>query len=165
MARSEEEVLSGLLPVAIGGVVKRVPVLKIRAAREWKEALAVSLARDVGSMDIKSLDSLGAVGNMAGDKILELVLAYDTSGALGGREWIEEHGDDTQVYTAFRAMLEVSFPFVNDLRSAMGQLREVLGLAAVNQAAGSLPAKSPNSPSPNGASTPRFSPAGSPTSS
>lgn len=159
-ARSEEDVVAGVLRIAIGGTVKPVPVLRIKAAREWKATLATTLTKEIGELDVDSLETLGAVGNLAGDRLLDLVVAYDTSAALGGRDWIEEHADDAQVYAAFRAMLDVSFPFVGDLRGAMAEFRGLLTQASANLAAASAPARSPSTPSPNGVSTLKRVPSG-----
>ena len=42
--------------------------------------------------------------------LLDLVVAYDVTGALGGREWIEEHADPAELRAALQAILGNVFP-------------------------------------------------------
>ena len=44
------------------------------------------------------------------------------TGALGGREWIEEHADPTELYGALRRMARVAVPFGDDLQTLVGLL-------------------------------------------
>lgn len=151
--RSEDDILAGVLRVQVGGVQKALPTLKLRAAREWKEQVAATLATSVDGFELNGTLDVANLANTAGDKVLDLVLAYDQSGALGGREWLEDHADDAQLYAVLRVCLETSFPFVHDLQSALSQVREVLGGAAIvnQQVAVSPGARPTNGRSPSGA--------------
>ena len=97
----------------------------------------------------QSADSLLGFARFTQQAILDAVVAYDRSGALGGRDWLAEHADPAQLYIAFRQMAEVVFPFVADVRSLLALLPGLLAQADV----GSSSPSSTNGPSPTGAST------------
>lgn len=145
--RNEADKMAGVIPVRWSdgngrGTMRRVPTLKRRAAREWKESLADKVG-GIGKLDVSDMDTVSGALNVGSDTIAEMVMSYDTTGVLGDAEFIEERVDDAQLYDALRAFLEVSFPFVSDLRTALSELRGLL--AAPN---------SMSSPLPLGASTP-----------
>lgn len=114
-----------------------MPTLKIRPERDWKAALLATMAESEIKVDPSLLSKggdevyqqLAPLANMAGDMILELVVKYDVSGALGGREYLEETADSAQVYAILVKCLKVAFPFVNDLRGAAGEILSLLRLA------------------------------------
>lgn len=101
--------------------------------------------------DLQKLDDLSHTLTGIADLELDALLSYDTDGALGNREWIEDHVDDGQIHDALRAVLEVAFPFVSDLRGALREIGSILalrGLAEQSQQQGST-----NGDSPSGIST------------
>lgn len=150
-ARSAEDVLAGVLRISIGGIEKRVPTLPMRASAEWQETLGAQLGGFARSLSSdQSADSLMGFARFTQDAILEAVLAYDRTGALGGREWLLEHADPSQLYAAFRQMAEVVFPFVSDVRSLLAMLPGLLAQADV----GLTSPSSTSGPSPTGDSTP-----------
>jgi hypothetical protein len=138
-ARTEEEVVTGLLAVTLGGRKKPVRVLTMRESRVWKLELVEVLGKGIGSMDLSSASDVGPVMTAAIEKITDLVVAYDVDGTLGGRDWLETNATDQEVYAAFRLMLERSFPFVKDLRTALTEIR-ALGLAGALEGAKPAPA-------------------------
>lgn len=151
--RTDDQKLRGVVPISWGGEVREVPTLKRGASRAWKEGLAQAL-QEVGNFQVTAMDSISVAGNIASDRMLDLVLEYDQTHVLGDREWIDENVDDTEVYSAFRSLLDIAYPFVSDLRGAMEEVRRLLG---------SLPSGSPDStslPSPSGGSTRRKSTGG-----
>lgn len=151
--RTEDQKLRGVVPVGWGGEVREVPTLKRGASRAWKERLSGAL-QEVGNFQVTAMDSISVAGNIASDTMLDLVLEYDQTHVLGDREWIDANVDDTEVYMAFRSFLDVSYPFVSDLRGALEEVRRLVG---------SLPSGSPgstSSPSPSGGSTRRKSTSG-----
>jgi hypothetical protein len=79
---------------------------------------------------------------LAEDTMLELIVAYDRTSALGGREWLEEHAWPRELGPIFTACVEAVFPFD---RRAGGP-----GGSAVAPSAGP---SSTSGPSPTGAST------------
>jgi hypothetical protein len=140
--RSDEDILSGVLRIAVGGVEKEVPTLSIRATREWQASLAADEASAVSDADLTPADT-SRVLDLSLTEILNIVVTYDRTAALGGREWLEEHADPAQLYEAANQMAEVAFPFARDTRML---LRALL--------ARSVAASSTNGPSPSGGSTP-----------
>ena len=149
--RAEEDVVAGVLPVPVGGIVKNLRILSMRESRAWKLSLVNAGTKGIGNLDLRSSEDVGPLIDTAADKILELVVAYDVDGTLGGREWLESKATDVEIYAVFRRCLEVSFPFVKDLRSALAELR-ALGLADLLANAASRPASSGSGASPDGAS-------------
>lgn len=149
--RTEDEIVAGLLTVTLGAIRKPLRILTMREARVWKLSLVGKLGGEIGSLDLASTKDVGPLIEAAADRILDLVVAYDVDGSLGGREWLESHASDLEVYSVFRRLLEVSFPFVRDLRTALAEIR-ALGLADLLAGGGSRPASSSNGVSPDGVS-------------
>lgn len=150
--RTPEDILAGVLRINVGGIEKRVPTLPMNASAEWQEALGAQLGGFARNLSTdQSADSLMGFARFTQQAILEAVVAYDRSGALGGREWLEENADPAQLYIAFRQMAEVVFPFVNDVRSLLAMLPGLLAQADVESGSPS----STNGLSPTGGSTPR----------
>lgn len=149
MARTPEDIAAGILRISIGGVEKRVPTLPIRASAEWQEALGAALGGFARSLAAdQSADSLVGFLAFTQGALLDAVISYDRTGALGGREWLEENADPAQLYIAFRQMAEVVAPFVTDVRSLLGMLPGLLADV------GSASPNSTSGPSPTGDSTP-----------
>lgn len=153
--RSEQEIAGGFIRVRMGGVVREIPTLKIAASRKWKDDLLVRLSA-IGERDVsfsltdgaKTMGALAPLANLATDTMVDVLLTYDTTGVLGGREWIEEHADDAEVYGALTRVLQVVFPFVGTvLEYASPLIREWL-------ASRSGASSSTNGSLPRGASTP-----------
>jgi hypothetical protein len=150
-SRSEAEITSHRgLAVTVGGRDKRVPVLPIGPMRAWKQALADRAAELYGAFGGgEDVRDWAAVKNMAiglGDVMLDLLLEYDVDGALGGREWLETHATEEEIYEAFKVMATHAFPFVRDVTKFPALLDLLLDTAAK--------ATSTSSPSPSGASAP-----------
>ena len=148
--RTPEDILAGVLRINVGGIEKRVPTLPMNASAEWQEALGAQLGGFARNLSTdQSADSLIGFARFTQQAILDAVVAYDRSGALGGREWLAEHADPAQLYIAFRQMAEVVFPFVADVRSLLAMLPGLLAQADV----GSSSPSSTNGRSPIGVST------------
>jgi hypothetical protein len=153
--RTEEQRLRGVIPITWGGEVREVPTLKRGASRVWKDAMASAL-QEVGTLQVGAVESLALAGNMAGDRMLDLVLEYDTTHVLGTREWVDENVDDTEVYQALRTFADVAYPFVSDLRGVLAEVRGMGLLGTVAAKPSALP-DSTNGRSPSGASPRRKS--------
>lgn len=150
-ARTPEDILAGVLRITVGGIEKRVPTLPMRACAEWQETLGAQLGGFARNLTAdQSADSLLGFARFTQGAILDAVVGYDRTGALGGRDWLEEHADPAQLYLAFRAMAEVAFPFVTDVRSLLALLP---GLLATSDVGSSSPS-STSGRSPTGGSTP-----------
>jgi hypothetical protein len=147
--RSPEDVLAGVLRIAVGGVEKTVPTLSIRATREWQEGLAKG--PEAFSVPVNEDDwTAASVAEFAGltlEAALDAVVSYDRTGALGGREWLEEHADPEQIHAAAMQMAEVAFPFARNGRMLLAAL-------IIRSVAGSASPNSTNGRSPTGDSTP-----------
>lgn len=152
--RTEEQRLRGVVPLTWAGEIREVPTLKRGPARAWKAELAKALG-DLGTLSATSIDSFAVAGNLASDRMLELVLAYDQTRVLGTEEWIDANVDDAEVYAAFRSLLEIAYPFVSDLRGVLGEVRAMGALVPP-----SVSPVSTSGRSPSGASAPRKSTSG-----
>ena len=146
--RSPEDVLAGVLRIAVGGVEKLVPTLPLRATREWQAQIAKGPSGF--SVPVDSDDwSASAVAEFSGmtlDTVLDIVVAYDRTGALGGRDWLEENADPAQLHAAALQMMEVAYPFAEDVTLLLAAL-------VVRTVVESGPRSSTNGRSRTGAST------------
>lgn len=133
----ETEILSGSISVVMGGQRRALPVLKINKAGPWRAAVLKVLS----GFEKADKMSAAAAMNLPAEKLLDLVVAYDLNSVLGGKAWIEENATDKEVYDAFIAMWNETFPY-------KGLARDLI--------TASLPApvKSPNGRSPSGVLTP-----------
>jgi hypothetical protein len=129
----ENEVVRGLLLFEIDGKTRPVPELKWRANREWQALLQTTFAALV------SVPSDTPEGQRTmGDAERELVLAYDSSRALGDLEDATERDIDL----IYNKLVEVAFPLA---QSPMAMLLTLV------RAAGELAlGNSTNGPSPSG---------------
>ncbi len=145
--RTPEDVIAGVLRIAVGGVERIVPTLPIRATREWQES--ISKGPEGFTVPVSDDDwTASTVADFSGltiGTILDVVVAYDRTGALGGREWLEEHADPSQLYAAARQMAGVAFPFATDLDLLLAAL-------VVRQVVASRRPSSTSTPSSTGAS-------------
>lgn len=148
--RSAEDVAAGVLRIAIGGTVREVPTLKAKYVGAWAE-LVLLTDQQGHAVKIKPLEEWTAfdVAQLAGpalDRVIELIVAYDRTGALGGREWLLENADPPQLQDALTAMLGNAFPLADS--------PEVLAATVMGQvAAASSQQRSTSGRSPAGAST------------
>ena len=148
--QTPEDAAVGILRIGIGGFVREVPTLKAKYVGSWAEQVLL-MDQEGHAVKIKPLEDWTAfdVAQLAGpalDRVIELIVAYDRTGALGGREWLEENADPPQLQTALTQMLGNAFPLADS--------PEVLAATVMGQAAaGSTPPSSTNGASPTGTST------------
>lgn len=153
--RSQEELAGGFIRVVVGGSTRNLPTLKIRAEREWKLLLAQTLGEAQVGLDFEEIrkggdaayQAMAPLANLATDLSVDLLLAYDKGGVLGGREFLEENADASEVYRALLKALKVAFPFVRDLRDAATEIRSLVGMSRL---VGSDSSSSTNGPLPTG---------------
>ncbi|HEV8546197.1 MAG TPA: hypothetical protein VGQ64_07870 [Candidatus Limnocylindrales bacterium] len=133
----------------IDGVERFVPALRAREGKAWQARFG-EIVFAAMNLDVAKGDQLMAA---VGDAITDAVLAYDAKGALGGRDWVEEHMDTRQVYELFKAILRQEFPYVVDVSDQFGGPLRALVLDAVlrrmgfsGPPAGAGPAESPPAP-------------------
>ena len=122
--RSEEDVLAGILTLSFGGTEKSLRELRINELRDWKKLFTQSLS-GLDQLDSNNTSELGQIMDVGGNTILDLVVVYDKENVLGGRGWLEENATETEVYRAFRAMLDAAFPFVRDAMGALAQVQAI----------------------------------------
>jgi hypothetical protein len=145
MARSEEEVMSGLLQIAVGGIVKAMPTLKAKYVDEWGRLLAPADGGKVPS-EWTMADVAGLSGQTA-ERLLDLIVAYDRTAALGGRDWLAENADPAQLHAAVVQMVGNAFPLAGDPAG-------LLGMMLTRSAVPSAPPSGASGASMNGTSTP-----------
>ena len=132
-APEQAEILSQKILAPIGGKVRILPVRTIAQEREWMDLVqekAGSLGEaplDLTPMGYTSLMRLGS------DVILDLVIGYDLTNSLGGREYVEANGTRREIYSIFRRLLEEHFPFTGDLGDVLTRLQGVQGLLALTR--------------------------------
>jgi hypothetical protein len=142
--RTEEEVVSGLLRIAVGGTVKAVPTLKAKYVDDWAKLLT-----PVGDFKVPREWTMGDVAAMSGGtaaRLIDLIVAYDRTAALGGREWLGENADPQELHAAVVQMMGNAFPLADDPAG-------LLGMMLIQSAVQSEPPSSTKPASTNGAST------------
>jgi hypothetical protein len=153
--RTPEDVAAGVLRFTFGGEERTCPTLKLRASREWIRAGVARLPELQAILGgDQTPDNLAALIGLGYDAALEQILEYDRTGSLGGRDWLEEHADPTELFDALRLMGHVALPFVGDLRGLLAILPGLLDGASEEPADESASTSSTSGPSPSGDSTP-----------
>ena len=145
--RSEEDVVTRVLRISVGGVVKSMPTLPARYVEEWAKLLDAATPSGLAAPNPD--EGFALIARVTNAGLLDLVVAYDRTGALGGREWLEENADPAELKAAAVQMADNAFPF--------GEAAAVIGTMVstrINQAvAQSDPPSSTNGASPTGASS------------
>jgi len=126
---AEEEAIltrSGIR-IVLGGHAKSVVPLSIVQNRAWKKRLGGLVGVAWASIAATAEDWKGLIASIAGmtDQHVELLVAYDEAqdeegkaarpGVLGGREWIEGHATEREVWTGLKAVLDEAFPQIAEL--------------------------------------------------
>lgn len=142
--RSEEDVVSGVLRITIDGAVRLVPTLKAKYVAEWAARLTAGEPGEKALVDW-TVNDTATFGAETVSRMLDLIVAYDRTGALGGREWLEEHADPAELERALEAMVGNAFPFA--------EASTLTALTISVQAAASVRPSSTNGHSTNGART------------
>lgn len=132
--RPESEAAGGFIPVSVGGQTRHLPELKRHRNREWKERFQQTVTDTLDKS--RALDDLEDVVQLiagSSDVQLDLLVAYDESGALGGREWLDTHATDREIYAALKKVVAVAFPEMPDLLTRMPQLIGLVVEAAMRR--------------------------------
>lgn len=133
------------LSLRLGGYAKTLPVLSIADNEEWQTKFSQALADKLRHVEkIKDWDGAVAVASASTSLMLDLLVEYDKSGSLGGREWLRNNATPTEIYDAFKEVAQTSYPFAKDV-SRFPALVQVL-LTQVAQ----VSERSTSSPSMNG---------------
>lgn len=134
--RPDEERAGGFISLAIGADVRQVPVLTIAANRTWKATFEAAVRKVLGRVeDVDTLDAVVGVLNDSTDLMIDLLVAYDAGGQLGGRAWIEGHATDDDVYQAMKRVTAAAYPFGIDLARMIPDLRAILATAVMRASA------------------------------
>lgn len=158
--RSEEDRATGTLRITVGNSgAKRLPTLPMKPAADWLDSLGPSIQ---AMLEAVGKDNLGAprgqdlaeLGQLPLRAMLDAVVSYDRTGALGGRTWLEENADPEQIYIAALQIGQVVFPFARSVEG-LYQAAKRLGLLELlqktfDQAGQSPTPSSTNGPSPTG---------------
>jgi hypothetical protein len=118
--RGDNEAFAGKITGTVDGEPVSIPVLRIKHAEEWRTELEVQAAV-VGTTIFEGLPGMLGMSSSMVDAMLELVIAYDRSGVLGGKEAFIEKASDGEAWLLFKEMVDASYPFVDDL-NRMGLL-------------------------------------------
>lgn len=157
--QTPEDRRAGILRFTFGGEERTCPTLKLRASREWLKGAAGRLPLLLEALGLDSDMQQAAFVDFSYETGLEVIGEYDVTGALGGREWLEDHADPAELYDALRLMGRVAVPFGNDLQSLVAILvtlvPDLFDRGAKDDGSGST--RSTSSPSLSGASTRRRS--------
>lgn len=131
MPLTDSEVLAGALDVRFGQRRVTLPILTIAQNETWQALVGQRLATDVGGLSYESLANLHRSTGATFDTVVELVLAYDLSNVLGGREVLRTEASNAQVWALFRRLLEASYPFATDLRTVALVVMDMISRAQV----------------------------------
>ena len=134
--------------IVLGGHAKSVAPLTIDRNREWKKGLSEYIGVAFGDLAASAADWTQLVTTLAAmsDQHIALLVAYDETGSLGGREWIGGHATEREVWDGLKAVLDEAFPHLAEL---LRKVPPAVLLPTVLQ----LLANSTNSPSPAGRPT------------
>lgn len=133
--RSDEQIASATITVAMGGQVRRLPVLAIDPNERWTEQFTEAIGSQLGGVSgIETLADVSAALGRSTDVLIGLLVAYDASGVLGGREWMRAHATPGEVYEAFKQVTAAAFPFGVDLAKWAPEIRSLLLRALVDEA-------------------------------
>jgi hypothetical protein len=125
--RTPEQIAGRSIVVAMGGQVRHLPVLAIRPNRDWQATFSAAIEKvlvDLPSVD--SLNDLSALATVGMERMVDLLVSYDATSALGGKEWIENNAAPAEVYEALKQVTAAAFPFGVDLARFAPELRMAL---------------------------------------
>lgn len=142
--RSEEDVLAGVLRIEVGDGVRVVPTLKAKYVGEWMARFAPPAGAKERPLRDLSVADVVAIPAQNVERLVDLMVAYDRTGVLGGRDWLLEHADPAQLQRAVEQMVANANPFAD--------AQSFLGLMLI-RAAGSAQPSSTSGRSTTGAST------------
>lgn len=131
-ARSEDELFAPgtrrpIVKIVLAGIEKRLEELPVSGNEDWKRELALKAFGRLASAG--TLDNAEAIASMfAGvtDVQIELLVAYDRDGRLGGADWIRDNASASEIWTAFKEVMKAAFPFLVDAAKAPNLVAELL---------------------------------------
>jgi hypothetical protein len=114
----EETILTRTwIRIVLGGHAKSVAPLTIDRNRVWKTGLAEMVGVAWISIAGSAEDWTKLIATLAAmtDQHIDLLVAYDEAGSLGGAEWIASHATEREVWTGLKAVLDEAFPQIAEL--------------------------------------------------
>ncbi len=143
--RPDEEVAGGYISATLGGQAKSLPVLSVAQNRTWKSQFDTTVTQIGASAESDDFDEIVRALSDSIEKMLDLLIAYDQTSSLGGREWIDQHATDREVYETFKKVTDAAFPFGFDLMARMlGELRQSLARKATGVGSKSTSSSAPS---------------------
>lgn len=144
--QTDEDRLSGLLRLRLGGVEVLISALPIRPAHRWLESLKAALDELAASVTDDRQAALVQLAMQTTESAVDLIVAYDLDGGIaGGREWLMDHALPKEIHDALEVLRVEAIPFGEEV-TLMGMM-----VAAALRRAAELDARSStNGPSPTG---------------
>lgn len=117
--RPAEDLIGRVVRVTLGGQTYELPVRSIRANREWKAGLDARLSAVLSRIESSDAADDARAALVAAlssqlDDLIEMLIAYDTSGVLPTREAIEDIEPDAtlDIVRAVREVMRAASPLV-----------------------------------------------------
>lgn len=104
-----EIVAAAPIEVMVDGQTRRLPILKFGKTIEWKKALAKAMESESGEIDPAKPSQAVHNAVLSAERTLDLVLSYDLTKVLGGRDWLLENATEEDVDSVFQAILNRVF--------------------------------------------------------
>lgn len=147
---SEADIATGVIRVTVGGEPRNLPTLKIGPFEdEWLPKQGQALAALFSDETDRTMADIVRIGI---GTLLDAIVAYDTSSALGGREYLRANADHAELHAIAHAIWERHFaPFMRDAQAILEAVRRMSQQMAATTLAQRLQEKSTNGASPTGA--------------
>lgn len=128
MAVTDDEGARGVLRIQMGSISREVPVLPVVHARKWVQR-AWDIIAEVSQAALaggESVDTDGpaatenlrtfirAMDELSVDRLIDLLVEYDRTNVLGGRDTIEAMASPRQIHRAIEVMRSECLPFGDD---------------------------------------------------
>ena len=124
--RSEEDVATGVLRISVGGAVRTVPTLKAKWVPDWLRMLVPAVAGK--GLTEWTQEDVQALSSSSVTRMLDLIDVYDRTAALGGRAWLEENADPSELHAALVAMVGNANPLADDPAAMLGMALVMSGV-------------------------------------
>lgn len=147
----EADVASGVIRITINGTERVMPTLKIGPFEdEWLPS-----QKDTVKQLFEANREPADLFTLGMSTLLDAIVAYDRTGALGGRDWLRQNADHNDLHKLVRMIWQRHFEgFMKDVQAVMGSVRQMNQAAAATEMLQQLQAKSTNGPSPTGEDSP-----------
>lgn len=152
----ESHVASGVIHVTVGGQPRSMPTLKIGPFEdEWLPKYVGVVS---GIFEGEEDRTVGEWIKVGVSTLLDAIVDYDKTGALGGRDYLRNNADHAELREIAHAIYERHFaPFMKDAQTILETVRRMTGQMAATTIAQRLQEKSSNGVSPTGDETPTSS--------